>query len=230
MCPLFRFFHICSNWNTIHEEIGKLKEILIRNRYPISLIGFCIKKFLDKPFCKNDKEITIPEKEIRVVLPFVDKEINSVKKKISKLVSETFPFCKVIFVFQTGRALSGLYTVDYIQWSAYSGVHTVECIVDYMQWTAYSGLHTVDIQWTAYSGLHTVDCIQWTAYSGLHTVDCIQWTAYSGLHTVDCIQWTAYSGLHTVDYIQWTTHSESWCFLNTRQLSDARKYMLIVFV
>ena len=51
-------------------------------------------------------EITVPKKEIRFVLPFIDKETNSVKKKISKLVSETFPFCQVIFVFQTGLALS----------------------------------------------------------------------------------------------------------------------------
>ena len=54
---------------------------------------------------KKVTEITVPKKEIRFVLPFIDKETNSVKTKRSMLVSEAFPFCKVIFVFQTGRAL-----------------------------------------------------------------------------------------------------------------------------
>ena len=52
------------------------------------------------------------KKEIDFVLRFIAKETNAVKKKRSKLASGTFPFCKVIFAFQTGRALSSLFPFE----------------------------------------------------------------------------------------------------------------------
>ena len=47
-CLLFRIYNLCSNWSIIHDEISKIKSILIKNKYPLDFINDCIKTFLDK--------------------------------------------------------------------------------------------------------------------------------------------------------------------------------------
>ena len=41
-CLLYRIYNLCSNWDIIHEEIKKLKKILIQNKYPLNFIDFCV--------------------------------------------------------------------------------------------------------------------------------------------------------------------------------------------
>ena len=103
-CLLFRIYNICSLWSLIHEEISKLTCILVKN-VPVNLIKFCITKYLDTLFCKRASVATVPQKEIRVVLPFMDKYTNVIKNKLIKLLSNTFPSGKLKFVFQSGRKI-----------------------------------------------------------------------------------------------------------------------------
>ena len=108
-CLLFRIFNISSTWSLIHDEISKLKHILIKNRYPINLIDFCITKYREKLICKRRLVTTVSQKEIRVVLPFMGKYTNLVKNKLTKLVSITFPCCKLKCVFQSGRKIGSFF-------------------------------------------------------------------------------------------------------------------------
>ena len=107
-CLLFRIYNIYSLWSLIHGEISKLKCILVKNKYPVNLINFCRTKYLDTLFCKKASVATVPQKEIRVVLPFMGKYTNVIKNKLIELFSNTFPSCKLKFVFQCGRKIGSL--------------------------------------------------------------------------------------------------------------------------
>ena len=50
---LHRAYTICSDYNKLHQEIGRLKAIWQKNSFPLSFIDRCIKKFLDKLFVKK---------------------------------------------------------------------------------------------------------------------------------------------------------------------------------
>ena len=63
-CLVFRIYSICSDWARIHDEINKLKCLLLWNTYPLKFINFCIKKCLDKYLTKKVKLVvtTVPKK------------------------------------------------------------------------------------------------------------------------------------------------------------------------
>ena len=44
---VFRCFSICSYWTNFHNELVFLKDIFLKNGYPISFIDKCFKNFLD---------------------------------------------------------------------------------------------------------------------------------------------------------------------------------------
>ena len=49
----FRCSSIYSNWTNFHNELIFLKDILLKNRYPISFIDKCFKTFLDRVYLKR---------------------------------------------------------------------------------------------------------------------------------------------------------------------------------
>ena len=111
-CLLFRIYNLCSNWSIIHEEIKKIKKILIKNKYPLNFIDCCVEKFLNKCFVKKspDKVETEDSKEDFVItLPFLGNESNIVKKKITRLFSELYPIAKIKIVFKVGVKIGNFF-------------------------------------------------------------------------------------------------------------------------
>ena len=47
---VYRAFHICSSYQNFHNEIVRIKEILVKNSFPRALTDRIIKSFLDKRF------------------------------------------------------------------------------------------------------------------------------------------------------------------------------------
>ena len=70
----YRCFRICSDWKKFHYEINKLKYILSKNNYPSNVIDFCIKIFLNKLHHCKKSMITVPKKDLFLVLPFMKLE------------------------------------------------------------------------------------------------------------------------------------------------------------
>ena len=66
----FRFFPICSNWTHFHNELAFLKDIFLKNGYPISFIGECFKTFLDQLYLESPQLLTAEQKTLTLVLPF----------------------------------------------------------------------------------------------------------------------------------------------------------------
>ena len=52
-CLLFRVHKLCTNWSIIHDEINKIKEIFLKNKYPLDFLDFLIKKFVEKCVVKK---------------------------------------------------------------------------------------------------------------------------------------------------------------------------------
>jgi hypothetical protein len=51
---LRRAYSICNNWHDIHNEIKRIKQLLVNNGYPISVIDYTINNFISsKMYCEN---------------------------------------------------------------------------------------------------------------------------------------------------------------------------------
>ena len=113
-CLLYRIHKLCSNWSIIHDEINKLKKILIKNKYPLNFIDFCIKKFLEKCIAEKppEKETpeTSPKDDFIIVLPFLGTQSNVIKKKLKTLFSDFYPTGKLKIVFKSGIKIANFFT------------------------------------------------------------------------------------------------------------------------
>ena len=49
---VYRCFRICSDSTKFHEELSLLKQVFLKNGYPLSFIHNCFKTFVDKLFIK----------------------------------------------------------------------------------------------------------------------------------------------------------------------------------
>ena len=49
----FRCFSICSNWTNFHDELAFLKDLFLKNRYPLSFIDIFFETFLDQLYIKT---------------------------------------------------------------------------------------------------------------------------------------------------------------------------------
>ena len=59
---VYRCFKICSDWTKFHEELSFLKQVFLKNGYPLSFIDNCFKTFVDKLFIKRPQLITVEKK------------------------------------------------------------------------------------------------------------------------------------------------------------------------
>ena len=70
---LHRFFSLVSDVSKFHFEIEKLKETLLSNGYSNKFIDKCISKFTNKLYIKKPVMLTVPKKQLYLVLPFMRK-------------------------------------------------------------------------------------------------------------------------------------------------------------
>ena len=85
---LYGSFTIVSDYHKLHEEIVKLKSMLIQNGYPTRFLVKIINKFLDKSFKKRVTITTLTKKTLRLVLPYLGTQSLRLKKKLNKLLKE----------------------------------------------------------------------------------------------------------------------------------------------
>ena len=88
-----------------HFEIEKLKEILLSNGYSDRIIDKCISKFMNKLYIKKPAMLTVPKKQLYLVLPFMEKMSALVKSGLARSLHKSLPFYKVRIVFKTSNRL-----------------------------------------------------------------------------------------------------------------------------
>ena len=106
---LFRVFHICYNYESIIDEIEKLKKIWIRNGYPLNLIEKIIKQFFNKLFVPKKILHTVPKKQLFISLEYLGQHSIQIKRSLEKIISKHIPYCKVNIVFSSNCKLRSFF-------------------------------------------------------------------------------------------------------------------------
>ena len=91
-----------------HFEIEKLKEILLSNRYSNKFIDKCIMNKLD---IKKPVMLTVPKKQLYLVLPYMGKMSALVNSGLARSLHKRLPFCKVRVVFKTSTRLRNYFSL-----------------------------------------------------------------------------------------------------------------------
>ena len=93
----------------LDKEIKNLKGILKKNRYPDGFVDKVIYKFLHRKFtARDDKTDTVPQKKVRIVLPFLGQTSINLKKKLRELF-RMVPTCKVEVIYQTNYRIGNMF-------------------------------------------------------------------------------------------------------------------------
>ena len=107
---LHHCFCLVSDMSKFHFEIEKLKEILLSNGYSNNFFDKCISKFMNKLYIKKPVMLTIPKKQLYLVLPFIGKMSALVKSGLARSLHKRLPFCKVKIIFKTSNRLKNYFS------------------------------------------------------------------------------------------------------------------------
>ena len=134
---LYRAYMICSSFQSVHDEVEKLKVIFSKNGYPCKFIDKCVYKFFNKLYMKWDPVHTVPKKELLMVLPFLGTTSWKMKNELIRTFRKILPFCNLKIVFKTNRRLSSCFPFkDRFPKSLLSGViykyTCAECNLSYI--------------------------------------------------------------------------------------------------
>ena len=91
----FRCFSICSNWTNFHNELPFLKDIFLKNGYPVSFINKLLKIFSDKLLLKRPQVLTAEQKILTLVIPFLEELPVQTRKKLQKVLKRTSGCCRL---------------------------------------------------------------------------------------------------------------------------------------
>ena len=105
---LFRCFTICSDMQSFHLEVEQLRQIFKCNNYPVGLIDQCVKTFLNKIYVLKRNLITVPKKNVLIVLPFLGQFSLNLRSRLYNCFNKTLPQCKIKVIFQSKNRLSNL--------------------------------------------------------------------------------------------------------------------------
>ena len=120
---LYRAYMISSSFESLHEEIEKLKRVFSKNGYPSKFVDKCILNFFNKLYEKKELIHTVPKLDLMIVLPFLGTSSWKVKNELIRTFKKNVPFCKLKIIFKTGVRLSSCFPFkDKLPKSLLSGV------------------------------------------------------------------------------------------------------------
>ena len=102
-------FSVLGEKKKIHYEVEILKKLFLKNGYPSKFIDKCIFKFLNKKFKPISPVLTVPKKELNIVLPYLGKNSLILKTNIVKAFRKKLGFCKVKVIFKTASTLKSYF-------------------------------------------------------------------------------------------------------------------------
>ena len=94
---------------SLHLELDQLRQIFKCNSYPVTLIDQCVKTFLNKIFVPKITLISLPKKDILIVLPFLGQFSLNLRSRLYKCFRKTLPQSNVKVIFQSKNRLSNLF-------------------------------------------------------------------------------------------------------------------------
>ena len=120
---LYRAYRISSTYESLHDEVEKLKKIFSRNGYPMKFVDRCISRFFNKLYEKKPLTPSEPKKEFVIILPFLGTTSLRIKNELQRTFKKVIPTCSLKIVFKTSRRLSSCFVFkDKFPKSLLSGV------------------------------------------------------------------------------------------------------------
>ena len=107
-------FNLVSDMSKFHLEVAKLMEIILKNGYPRKIIDACIFKFLNKVFEPKPVTLTVPKKQLLIVLPFMGNMSEVIKTGLSKALQKRLRFCKLRVLFKSTNRLKSYFNFKYV--------------------------------------------------------------------------------------------------------------------
>ena len=71
--PTLRVLYL-ARAELFHQAIENFKKIFRQNRYPVNFANFCIKKYLDNLYVKEEVFLLASKRQLTFVLPFFGKK------------------------------------------------------------------------------------------------------------------------------------------------------------
>ena len=87
-----------------------LKNILIKNNYPLNFIDSCIKSFLNKIYTPKVIFLNVPKRNVFVKLPFLGSTSVQIRKELQKLFSNELTSCNLKTVFTSSVKVKSFFT------------------------------------------------------------------------------------------------------------------------
>ena len=108
---LHRSFTICTNWGQFHQEIEKIKSIMLKNGYSPTLVDKTVTFFLNKLFLKRTDQSTAQSgKTYQIILPYLSIFTSRAEKKIKRALTEHLPGIEIRFVYRASTRLRSLFS------------------------------------------------------------------------------------------------------------------------
>ena len=102
---------ISSTFQSLHEEVEKLKKIFSKNGYPSKFVDKCVYNFFNKLYEKKGDDITStePKKELTIILPFLGTTSFKIKNELIRTIKKNVPSCTLKIVHKTSRRISSCF-------------------------------------------------------------------------------------------------------------------------
>ena len=94
---------------SFHLEVEQLQHIFKCNNYPVGLIDQCVKTFFNKIYLPKRILITVPKKDVLIVLPFLGQFSLNLRSRLYNCFNKTLPQCNIKVIFQSKNRLSNLF-------------------------------------------------------------------------------------------------------------------------
>jgi hypothetical protein len=108
---LYRAYRICTNWEQIHVEITRIKQLMCRNVYPEQYIDKLVSAFLNR-MCNPSKDSQCSEgrNPVLIVLPYLGNYTKRLEKSIKQTLRQNMPSLHYRFIYRASTRLSTIFS------------------------------------------------------------------------------------------------------------------------
>ena len=106
---MYRAFHICSSYQNFHNEIVRIKEILVKNSFPRALTDRIIKSFLDKRFAPTRPAPQEAKTALLFCMPYLGRYSLQIKTKICRIIKQCYPGIQLNVIFRSPKRIQSFF-------------------------------------------------------------------------------------------------------------------------
>ena len=106
---VYRAFHICSSYQNFHNEIVRIKEILVKNSFPRALTDRIIKSFLDKRFAPRPPAPQEAKTALLFCMPYLGRYSLQIKTKICRIIKQCYPGIQLNVIFRSPKRIQSFF-------------------------------------------------------------------------------------------------------------------------